>query len=512
MSHATSDQHVRAVDHRAPSRALRLMPLLPAAAALAVTLAGIGGPSFWLDESATVSLAGRPVADLLPVFDRLDLVHAAYYLIMRPWAAVFGTGELSLRLPSALATAAAAAGVAVLGRRCCGPLAGLLAGLAYAGGVTVSRYGQEARSYAMVAAAAVLASYLLVRAVQRNARRPWLWFAAYAPAVVLLGLLNLDGVLLVPAHAVTLLAAHRGPARAGRVWAGWSAAVAVAAVPLVPFGLAASGQKVQIDWLRTPTWQTAEKLPEFLTGGRWLVAPVLALAVLGAVAGRRPRGTAPLTALAVPWLVLPPAVLVVVSLVSDPMYTERYVFFCVPALALLTGAGLARLGALGRPAVGAAAVTAAAAAVAAVSVPQHVAIRRQDSRPDDFRAAAQAVRNHARDGDAIVYLAGIARWGAAAYPRAFGRLRDIGQAQSPVRAENLKGRDLLPRQLRGPLIRSRRVWVMRTRSIVTHPGDVVWRREQMVLATGPWRVAGQWRFRGGMLTLLERTGPYRTST
>ncbi|WP_344957247.1 glycosyltransferase family 39 protein [Actinomadura miaoliensis] len=500
------------MDHRTPSRAVRLMPLLPALVALAVTLAGIGGPSFWLDESATVSLAGRPVADMLRVFDDLDLVHAPYYLIMRPWAAVFGTGEVSLRLPSALATAAAAAGVAVLGRRCHGPLAGLLAGLAYAGGVTVSRYGQEARSYAMVAAAAVLASYLLVRAVQRDARRPWLWFAGYAPAVVLLGLLNLDAVLLVPAHAVTLLAARPGLARPGRVWAGWSAAVGVAALPLVPFGLAASGQKVQIDWLRTPTWHTVQKLPEFLASGRWLVAPVLALAVAGAVAGRRSRGTASLTALAMPWLVLPPAVLVLVSLVSDPMYTERYVFFCVPALALLTGAGLARLGTLARPAAGAAAVTAAVAVVAAVSVPEHVAIRKQDSRLDDFRAAAQAVRDHGRDGDAIVYLAGIARWGAAAYPGTFGRLRDIGQAQSPVRAENLKGRDLLPREIRGSLIRSQRVWVMRTRSIVTHQGDVVWRREQMVLTTGPWRVAGEWRFRGGMLTLLERTGPYRTST
>jgi len=217
----------------------------------------------------------------------------------------------------------------------------------------------------------------------------------------------------------------------------------------------------------------------------------------------------PLTALAVPWLVLPPAVLLVVSLVVEPMFTHRYVFFCVPAMALLAGAGLARLAALARPAVGAAVVTAAMAGMAVAAVPEHVAIRRQDSRPDDFRAAAQIVRSHARNGDAIVYVAGIVRWGAAAYPDVFGRLRDIGQAQSPIRADNLKGRDLLPRQMRGALIRSRRVWVMRTRSVVTRHGDVVWRRQRMVFSTGPWRVVGTWRFRGGTLILLERTAPYR---
>jgi mannosyltransferase len=488
---------------------VRAMPLLPAIAALALSLLGIRGPSFWLDEAATVSMTGRSTMDMLRVFGDLDLVHGPYYLVMRPWAAVFGTGELALRLPSALATATAAAGVAVLGRRCSGQLAGLLAGLVYAGGVTVSRFAQEARSYAMVAAVAVLASYLLLRATEKNVRHPWRWSGGYAVAVVLAALLNLDAVLLLPAHALTL-AVTRG--KAAGTWARWTAAAGVAALVLVPFGLAAQDQKEQVAWLPTPTWRTLRTLLEFLTGAPDLVVPVLALAAVGAVAARRSRDTFSVTALAVPWLVLPPAILLAVSLVTDPLFMFRYVLFCVPALALLAGTGLARLAALGRPVAGTALVMAAVTVLAVLSVPEHKAIRRQDHRPDDLRLAADIVRDHARDGDAIVYVAGIVRWDAAAYPDAFGRLRDIGMAEDPVSAANLKGRDLLPREMRGAVTRSGRVWVMRTRSVMSRPGDVVWRREQIVLNTGPWRMAGTWRFKGGVLTLYERTGPYRTST
>ncbi|MCQ0008451.1 hypothetical protein [Actinomadura madurae] len=100
------------------------MPLVPAAVTLAVALAGIGTPSLWLDEAATISMTTRSYGDMLRVFPHLDLVHALYYLVMKPWVAVFGTGETAMRLPSALAMAAAAAGVAVLGGAAPGPRPG----------------------------------------------------------------------------------------------------------------------------------------------------------------------------------------------------------------------------------------------------------------------------------------------------------------------------------------------------------------------------------------------------
>src|SRR5260370_10662770 len=178
------------------------------------------------------------------MLDHADVVHGLYYLILWPLVRVLGFGELGARLPSAVAMAGAAAGVTAIGRRLLSPRIGLAAGLTFAALPLTSRYGQEARSYAMVMALAVLASYLLVRIIEADeqgaAQRRWL--AAYAVVLTLMGWANLISLLIVPAHAVTLLwsaqsacaqLAGRRP-RAGGIapWrrgsAGWLIAVSVA--------------------------------------------------------------------------------------------------------------------------------------------------------------------------------------------------------------------------------------------------------------------------------------------
>lgn len=69
-------------------------------------------------------------------------------------------------IPSAIAMAVAALGVAAIGCRAMSWQAGLLSGLVFAVLPLTSRFGQEARSYALVTAFAVLASYLLLRAIE----------------------------------------------------------------------------------------------------------------------------------------------------------------------------------------------------------------------------------------------------------------------------------------------------------------------------------------------------------
>ncbi|MBO2460204.1 glycosyltransferase family 39 protein [Actinomadura violacea] len=500
------------------------VPLVPAAAALALALTYIGRPAFWLDESATISATGRPVGEMLRLFQHLDLVHAFYYLAMKVWIAVFGNGETALRLPSALATAAAAAGIAVIGRRCAGRAAGLLAGLAYAGSIPVATYAHEARSYAMVAAVAVLATYLLIRGVHPREPHPWRWFAGYGAAILVLGLLHLDSVLLLAAHGATLLIAR---AKAPRTWLRWTVCGGLGGALLVPLALAAQTQSVQVAWLPRPSWPLVWQLVKFLTGGRDLVWPTLAAALIGACVGVKRRGaegaggseedastdgcSISLTVLALPWLIVPSALLLLASLVADPMFIFRYVLFSVPALTLLMGAGLARIAALGRPWLGGLLLAAAVAVLAVPAVQPQTALRRHDSKLDDMRTPAQVVRREAHKGDAIIYINGVARWDAAAYPDAFGRLRDIGMAEDPVHAGNFEGRDKLPWQLRGPLIHSERVWLLtRARAVNVNPGPLVFKRMKMIDATGPWRIAGNWRFKGGALTLYVRTGPYRS--
>src|SRR5579859_1227293 len=144
---------------RGPAWALWLPPLL----ALLISLWSITTPSYWRDEAATIAAIRRPFGDLIRMLGNVDAVHGAYYLMMWPIEHIFGAGALAMRLPSALAAAVAAAAVAAIGRRLISPWAGLAAGVFLAILPVTSRYGEEARSYEFVVAAATIASYLLIR-------------------------------------------------------------------------------------------------------------------------------------------------------------------------------------------------------------------------------------------------------------------------------------------------------------------------------------------------------------
>ncbi len=453
------------------------MPILPALVTLAVTLWGIGVPSFWRDEAATLTATRRSLPEMIRMLAHVDAVHGAYYMLMWPLAHLFGTSEFVMRFPSAIAMAAAAFGTAVIGRKLGSVQTGLLAGLVFAALPMTSRFGQEARSYALETAVAVLASYLLIRAICEPGRR---WAVGYGLSLVALGFLNMFGLLIIPAHALTLGAVRRhpfgnsgdqpnggeasGPARdpaagTARGWAtgtprGWVIAAAAACVAIVPIALFAWLERHQLAWLRRPRVADAVSLITLLTGSGASVVLITALAVAGATYGRRglraPAGPR-LLQLSVPWLFIPPVLLILVSEIK-PVYAYRYVVFCLPALTLLTGAGLAAVSRYWR--------IAAVSMLALLTLPVQQAIRQPSGHGDNIRASAQLLRARARPGDAVVWFKPGFRDLGAVYPYGFTGLRDIGLKQSAVAAGNLSGTEVplqvLERRLRG----AERVWLV----------------------------------------------------
>ena len=100
------------------------MRVAPPVVTLLVMLAGITVPSYWRDEAATLAAVQRPFGDMIRMLGNVDAVHGAYYFLAWAIVRVFGSGELALRLPSAIAMAVAAGFVAALGRRIVSPQAG----------------------------------------------------------------------------------------------------------------------------------------------------------------------------------------------------------------------------------------------------------------------------------------------------------------------------------------------------------------------------------------------------
>jgi mannosyltransferase len=461
----------------------RWMMALPPAATFVIMLWGITGASYWRDEAATMSAAQRPFGNLLRTLGNIDAVHGAYYLIIWVMVRLGGTGELVTRLPSAVAMAGAAAAVAALGRRLISPRAGLASGLVFAVLPEVSLYGQDARPYAIVVALAALASYLLVRAMDPAGNRPR-WLTGYALCLAALGVVDIFGLLLITAHAVTVglrclrEAGSRAPGgarrpggtggpggasrpvradrRAARSLAiGWLAA-AVAGVALAsPVLVLGYVQRGTLSWLAHPGLGAIEGLRQ-LVGPSTMADAVIAVIVCGvvvsAVAARaRLRANWPgsVPALCLPWLILPPAILLAASLVT-PVYTLRYVLLCIPAIALLAGAGIASLGWVAGPA--------ALAVIAALGVPTQLSVRAADGHGDNIRQADRIVADNRRPGDAVLEFK--AENFGQAYPYGIRQLIPVAQAETPIQSATLIGTFLPDPVVRQRLTRVWRVWVI----------------------------------------------------
>jgi len=84
------------------------IPWLCGLLAFAVFVAGIGGPSLWIDEGHTWRYAQEPLGTMLSTtLGSTNAVEAAYYVVLHFWIGIAGSSEVALRLPSAVAMAIA---------------------------------------------------------------------------------------------------------------------------------------------------------------------------------------------------------------------------------------------------------------------------------------------------------------------------------------------------------------------------------------------------------------------
>ncbi|MFE9929113.1 hypothetical protein [Streptomyces sp. NPDC005533] len=387
--------------------------LLPPLLAVILGLWGLErGAGMWRDESVTWQVAHRPLGGIWELLHGVDAVHGLYYLLMHGVFQVWDGGLWALRLPSVAATALAAAAVAAVAHRLAGERAALIAGCVYAVLPPVQMYAQEGRSYALVAAAVVWATYLMLR-------ERWV---AYTVVLLLGCWLHEFAVLALLAHAFT--------AWRSRGWR-WSAGTVLAL--LLPLALVSARQaEQQLGWLGRPSWQD------------WA-----AYGVVGGAALLLARGAAKdLVRVALPLTLLPPGLLMVISLVH-PWYVDRYVLYALAGPALLAGARLA-----------AARGWWPWLLAGLLLVPfgiWSVWLRTPESRKDDVLAVAAAVRERARPGDAVVFMPARRREWLLSSPEVYASLRDVALDRSPAASHSLQGTELSPDRLRAALLASPRV-------------------------------------------------------
>ncbi|MFE6955731.1 glycosyltransferase family 39 protein [Streptomyces sp. NPDC057696] len=376
-----------------------LLFLLPMFVALACVLPGMGHRQLWRDEHCTWWASSIEYPDLGFLIEHIDVVFAPFYAVMHLWIALVGASPAALRLPEGLAMAASAGLLGLLGRQMFTPRTGLVAGLLFALVPTVTRYGQEARPYAFAMLFSLLATLLLLRALERPSLKGW---SLYTLTLTLTGLSHLVGLCVVAAHAVAVLRARRGGAHFVN-WA-FGCAVVMGTSMVIPMVIKGSRQAGQIAW-NTATLGELATYPMELFGSWFTGTVVMSLGVVGLLTAGR-KALVPAV-----WAVLPP---VLTFLTSDRLhlFLPRYLLFTVPAWLLLAAAGAVRcVDALTfavragrwRRLASAALMTGALAGFAFQALPALMSARQDLPGEPDFAAAGRVVTAGQRPGDGIIF-------------------------------------------------------------------------------------------------------------
>ena len=261
---------------------------------------------------------------------------------------------------------------------------------------------------------------------------------------------------------------------------GWLAAGLAAAVLLVPLVAMAYAQRNALSWMTATAsiGRDTVALTHLWAGSPSLVWPVFGLAALGVLASliARPRSLSPAT-VALPWLVAPPAILLAVS-TTHPVYDQRYVEFCLPALAICVSSGIMALWRLVARALGQVSrdgsasgrslaawlaclpAIAVAVALAVALQPAEAVVRQPSYRPDDLEYEAQLVAANYQPGDIVFFIPMNDRIVSMPFPVPWQKLRDIALADSPVSSDTLYGTDVSPAELLKRFTHVTRVWVV----------------------------------------------------
>jgi mannosyltransferase len=540
----------------------------PAAIATA-TMAWFGlwdlarGSAMGNDEVVSRFAALLPLPRLFHLLRQIDAVHGLYYLLLHFWMAV-GTSPAVMRIPSVIAMALAAGLLAILGQRLTGSgWAGLFAGLIMATTPYISYYAQTARSYALVYACVVGATLALVNALQAekaaaaDSRRSRWWFA-YGALVTLAAYLNEMALLMLAAHAVTVLLARYGYRSVKR----WFATALISFVIVIPLLILSGLQHGEISWIKRVDFQEVTLLYHDYFAKPSKVALLLVVCAVAAIlpegawwrrvahiagrhAGGQPTGVqqandggisagraggqqtdaqqaddrqvrawwagggVSIPSVSLPLLILPAGLLLAESWVVRPMYQDRYVLYGEAGVALLAGAGACRIGrwlaaAVRRREVAVIPGIAVVACTLLLQLGNQRATRSPDSREYNFGAAAFYVAEHAHRGNGVLFFDSFFRKAELGYPAQFRDTRDFAQAVSPAIAAPYQGINKPVAVIDRLMLGYHRIFVVG--SVPSGRMPAPWRQESRQLHRYFTDVASR-RFRGMWVTVWVRKGP-----
>jgi mannosyltransferase len=363
---------------------------------------------FWFDEAFSVEVARVTWLNFLHLLWWREGNMSLYYLLLRPWLHI-GQNPFFIRSLSALIAAATIPVIYWLGSLLYDRRAALIATALFAFNAYHIRYAQEARSYALFALLGTLSSGFLVAFLKRPTptnRR------AYLLSSILSIYAHFYALLLIVAQWLALRwIAPAGPdsEEPGTVEESWLRnaremrkswrIIAAGAIPVLVF-VAKTGAG-PIKWIKRPGAADLLRFAEDMTNGWpvvYLAGGGFALLAVGSHLLKRPRTWNEWRVQFLSIWTLFPIVLTVMLSFARPVFLPRYMIFCIPALVILTAAGIASI----RPVWVSGILAGALLLLSAASVPS-VYSHDFDNERDGSIAASEFILDHSLPADAVVF-------------------------------------------------------------------------------------------------------------
>ncbi len=322
--------------------------------AAVIRIGGIHSQSFFYDEVVSRGLSFHTFHDLFFGIARDNGNPPLYWILIKAWSLVFGSGEAALRSFSTLAGVACTALIYLMAKENIDKQVALIASIAYAISPFSLELSTEARCYAWLQLIATASFFCFFRFW---IRKQTIFLSGVLLCAVLLTLTHYYGIFIPLAQMIILLIF-----REYKKLLAWLAAMAVAACFFVLIWFPAF--MAQIDQPGNgvrggPSWiNQFLSTPVAFAVGRSLVwkgslplaglaaVSILVLAVFWLPVARyeldKSRDARLRVALLV-WLLLPVIAPLIAALTGHPIYYARYAMIALPAFAIAFGAGAAQL-------------------------------------------------------------------------------------------------------------------------------------------------------------------------
>jgi mannosyltransferase len=318
----------------------------------------LGSESLWSDELESWRQSHfNTIGEVLDYGVRPDTHPPAFQIILYVVEHSLGDSEQALRLPSAIFGILSILAIFWIGTRWFSYREGLISALLMAVLWCPIYFSQEARNYALVLLAALIASAFwaeVASSVQHDLSIGIGPAVGYVLSALLACYSHYYGLLLVALQCAGLLLLTAGKSRHLRVVAFLFLGIIVGYLPWIPSMLAQLSHSSLISWMRPPKVTAFPAFISFLFN-RWQVlgAVVLLLYAYLFIWKLRRHAQTPSEGFAGLltssefvlgyWLVIPLGLTWLFSVLQDPIYTQRNLIISMPAAYLLLSRAIVQL-------------------------------------------------------------------------------------------------------------------------------------------------------------------------